>query len=357
MFKGREIVPCAAALFAGNMLGSFLMPAPWLCLALSAVLAVLSALLKKGILLFATISMLGAASVQISRMPSGKRDSAIVQKAAAMKSDFSRYLETILPPGSEESGILKALAIGDKGGVGKELKEAYRKSGAMHLLALSGLHVGIIYALFSFLLGFLGGSLFARRLRTAVTLAFLWSFALISGLSPSIFRAVLMITFYELAGCLSASRDGPAALAGSAIVIMLLQPESPRELSFQLSFSAVAGIFLIYPRLSLLMKVREHSSFLLNSGGKLLKYVWQTACLSISCQASCGMLAYFYFGTFPKYFLVTNLLAIPLATLVMYAIAGALVSSLLPFAGNWTAALLDSAIRLLNATIKILAQM
>lgn len=357
MWKGREIVFCAGALFIGNMLGDFLMPSPAVCLATSFLFATASLVFRKAPVLLVTFIALGAASLQIDRMPPKPHQSALEWRTERIKSTISGKLEEMLPEGCEETGIFKALAIGDKSSIGKDLKNAYRKSGAMHLLALSGLHVGLIYALMSFILGILGGSKAARMSRSILILAFLWQFALISGLSASIFRAVLMISFYEISGFISAERDGPAALAGSAIVIMLLQPESPRELSFQLSYSAVIGIFAIYPRLSGLLKIEKRESALLSFGGRILKYMWQTACMSISCQATCGVLAYFHFGTFPRFFLITNLIAIPLATVVMYSVVGTICASVFPGLDTIASSFLQWAIHLLNTAIRLLASL
>ncbi|MBQ0025399.1 MAG: ComEC/Rec2 family competence protein [Bacteroidales bacterium] len=397
MWKGREIVPCASALFAGNFLGDFLPLSPVVYLALAFIVALLALFFRKMPVMLLSLVLTGALSLQVQRMPPLAGESALEASARRSKDRFSAYLETIFTykeaatrvsdadsttvSDTEESShddelaIFKALAIGDKSEIDYNLKDAYRKSGAMHLLALSGLHVGIIYALISALFSIFGGNRAVQLVRSIVTVAFLWQFALISGLSPSIFRAVLMITFYEIAGLVSADRDGPAALAGSAVVIMLLEPEAPRELSFLLSYSAIIGIYTIYPRLSALMdkdfqpdtsrlcgfRKTLAGIFLTSIPARLMRksiyYVWQVMCMSISCQATCGLLAYCYFGTFPKYFLLTNLLAVPLATLVMYAAAAAILTSFSPTLGTLTSKLLHLAIHLLNTTIRLLAEM
>ena len=357
MWGGREIVPCAAAVFAGNVIGDCLMPSPALCLLLSLLMASAALTFRKMFLMMAALAALGAASVQISRMPPQARPSALSVAAADAKQHCSEYLEEILPPCSEETGVFKAMAVGDKSALDRELKESYRSSGAMHLLALSGLHVGTIYGIVTLLMGFAGGSLFVRHARSVFTLVFLWMFAIMTGLSPSIFRAVLMITFYELSGLLGTDRDGPTALASSALIILFLQPEAPRDISFQLSYSALIGIFVIYPRLSPLLKIKEGPVIFSRAAGRLLKYIWEAVCLSISCQATCGMLAYLHFGTFPRYFMITNLIAIPLATLVMYAIVAAVAASFIPADIALPAELLRKALHLLNSAVRLIAEM
>ena len=255
---------------------------------------------------------LGAAGVQAGRMPRPGPPPALTLWAAGCKASFSAWLGTLLPAG-EEQAILRALAIGDRSGLSRELRAAWRDSGAMHLLALSGLHVGLLYALLHRLLSLLGGSRPARLLRSVVVLGLLWTYALITGLSASIARAVLMITFYEISAFVTGGRDGLSALAGSAFLLVLFDPESPRDIGFQLSYTAVLSILLLHPRLKRLLHTRS----------RLLTRVWELLSVSLCCQATCGLLAWFYFGNFPAYFLLTTLLAIPLTTLVMYTILAA----------------------------------
>ena len=237
----------------------------------------------------------------------------------------------------------------------------YRESGAMHLLALSGLHVGLIYALLAWLLRPLGGHRTARLFRSGLILVFLWTYALITGLSASISRAVLMITFYELSGLISGDRDGLSALAGSALLLTLFRPEAPRDIGFQLSYTAVLSILLLHPRLSRLLQTRS----------RLLTRIWELLSVSLCCQATCGVLAWLYFGTFPRYFLLTTLLAIPLATAVMYAIAASVASAALSSlisGASWLSSLFDTLsstasavltwlLHLLNTLIRLIAEL
>ena len=231
----------------------------------------------------------------------------------------------------------------------------------MHLLALSGLHVGLIYGLLAWLLRPLGGYRAARWVRSLLILGLLWTYALITGLSASISRAVLMITIYEVSALLSGDRDALSALAGSALLLMLLRPELPRDIGFQLSYTAVLSILLFYPW----MKTR------LQTRSRLLSRVWELLSVSLCCQATCGVFAWLYFGTFPRYFLLTTLLAIPLTTFVMYAgaaaIATAALSSLVSgtswftavFDGlsNLAADILYRLLHLLNTLIHLIASL
>lgn len=353
MRQGRYIVWCALAVLAGNVLGDRLTLSPLLYLVLSLVFAFVASCRPRNAWLLACLLMLGAASVQLGRMPPLSGPSALALRAASIKASFSAWLGGLLPPGDELS-VLQALSIGDKGGLTRDLRNAYRESGAMHLLALSGLHVGLVYALLSWLLRPLGGHRVARWARSLLILGLLWTYALITGLSASISRAVLMISFYELSGLLSGDRDALSALFGSALLLMLFRPESPRDIGFQLSYTAVLSILLLHPWLKGLLQTRS----------RLLTRIWELLSVSISCQATCGVLAWLYFGTFPRYFLLTTLLAIPLTTLVLYAtaatVATAGLAALLPVLSPVSAVAanaLNWLLQLLNNVIRIIADL
>lgn len=346
MGKGRFLICLTSAFLAGDFIGGWLTfpPAVWLSAAI--VSALLAAVKPSCVTIIIAFLPLGAASLQICRMPPQSGESRIETEAAAAKERFSAFLDGIMEEG-DETAILKALAIGDKSDVDRELKNNYKKSGAMHLLALSGLHVGIIYKLLTYALFFLGFSLTLRKIRTAAILSFLWTFALISGLSPSIFRAALMITIYELSGSFGAGRDGLNALAASALIITLLDAEAPRQVGFQLSFCAVLSLMTIYPKLRRLLK----------SGSALLNRIWDLLAVSISCQLTTGVISWLYFGSFPIYFMVTNLLTVPLVGVVMYLIAGTLAALPFPTLERCLSAALQLSLKLLNRIVETIANL
>ena len=353
MRQGREIIGCTLAVLAGNVLGDMLTLPALFYLAMVTLFACVSAFWPRRMLLLSCFVLLGAAAVQVGRMPPVPESSALTDWAAGCKAAFSAWLGKILPEG-DELAILRALSIGDKSHLPRELRAAYRESGAMHLLALSGLHVGLIYALLAWLLKPLGGHRAAQLLRSGLILGALWTYAAITGLSASISRAVLMITFYELSGLLSGDRDALAALFGSAFLLMILRPEAPRDIGFQLSYTAVLSILLLHPWLKSRLQTRS----------RLLARVWELLCVSLCCQATCGMLAWWYFGTFPRYFLVTTLLAIPLTTAAMYTIAATLatsaLASLLPVLAPlsaFTIHALSLILHLLNTLIRLISEL
>lgn len=356
MKKGRYMVWCSCALLAGNFFGGWITLAPAAYLVLAALFSFLSVIYRRTAVLFLALFFAGAFGVQSGRMPIGGDSSnggrisvvsPIKEKAFEVNHLFSNYLEMVLPEG-DELGVVKALTIGDKSDISYELKQGYKKSGAMHLLALSGMHVGVIYALLLFVLSaLLGNSRGLRYIKSGVILLFLWGFAFMTGLSNSIFRAVLMISVYEISSLINADRDGPTSLAVSALIITLFNPEAPRDIGFQLSFCAVISIFTIYPLLKRL----------LNAKSLFLRYIWSLVSLSISCQIGTGVISYLYFGTFPRYFMVTNLVAVPLVQITIYLTTASLALFGLPHIGTLAATLLEKLIHLLNLIIMTLGEM
>ena len=340
MMKGRTIVVFALVFLAGVFVGGWLTFPPAAYLAAAFLVSGAAFFHRTPAMAASALLLLGATAVQVGRMPPRQGDSALRVMCAGARDRVSGHIATIVPEGDEQA-VLKALVIGDRSGLGRGLRDNYRKSGAMHILALSGLHIGIIYKILDFALFFLGGSFFLKRIKSFMILALIWAFALVSGMSPSIARAALMITVYEASAALHSGRDGLVSLAVSALLITLVDPEAPRQVSFQLSFCACLAIFTIYPRLTALMETRSRA----------LRYVWQCVCLALACQIGTGPLSYHYFHTFPRFFMVTNLLAVPLVPAIMCLAAASLAFSGVPVAGRWLVAALCFAVRALNRIV------
>ena len=184
--------------------------------------------------------------------------------------------------------VVAAMTLGDKSQLTKELRDTYAVSGASHILALSGLHLGIIYTLLSLLLS-------RRRwqvISQVVIIVCIWLFVFLVGMSASVVRSAVMITVYAL--------------------LLLFNPKSLFDVGFQLSFMAVLAILLFYP----LFESVWSQQFLF--GHRLFRWLWTT--LAVSCAAQIGVapLIAYYFGRFSCYFLLTNLVVVPAATLILY---------------------------------------
>ena len=204
--------------------------------------------------------------------------------------------------------VVAAMTLGDKSQLTKELRDTYAVSGASHILALSGLHLGIIYTLLSLLLS-------RRRwqvISQVVIIVCIWQFVFLVGMSASVVRSAVMITVYALLSLGHRDKMSVNTLAFAAIVMLLFNPKSLFDVGFQLSFMAVLAILLFYP----LFESVWSQQFLF--GHRLFRWLWTT--LAVSCAAQIGVapLIAYYFGRFSCYFLLTNLVVVPAATLILY---------------------------------------
>ena len=205
--------------------------------------------------------------------------------------------------------LLSSLTLGEKRDFPKELKENFTVAGANHILALSGLHLGILYLILTMLLPQRGRRLVFRLLRELVVLALLWAFAFIAGLSPSIVRSATLFTLMSIGRLLGNDVSPLSSLSFAATVMLLVSPHLLFDVSFQLSFAAVFSILLLAPPLQELMGVYRY--------GKVYGYIANLLILSVVSQVGTLPFVWYYFGVFPVYFLLTNLLVVPLAFVVI----------------------------------------
>ena len=200
-----------------------------------------------------------------------------------------------------DNAMLLALICGDRSLLDADTVNAFRKAGAAHLLALSGMHLGIIYLIVRRILGVFGNSVAARNVRSAATIIITGLYTLFCGAGASLVRAWLFIMLTETALMLH-RRQPPQQIFCTALTLhLIMNPLRISELGFQLSYLAMIGIVFFWPHIRGWMDSR----------------IWEGASLCISCQIFTGPLSYFHFGTFPTFFLVTNLLAAPLMSVVM----------------------------------------
>lgn len=245
--------------------------------------------------------------------------------ASSIKSDFILWAEGLGQEMQESidripfsdsrcNAISKALITGERSSIPDDITEAFRNSGASHILALSGLHLGIIYAVLTSLLSITGNY---RRIwvpRSAVTIIVCGLYTLATGAGPSIVRAFLFILLAETAR-LTHRHHSTAQLLLSALIIQLaLSPMSIKSVGFQLSYSAMAGIAFILPHFQAFWPGNIHKDRPLT---KCIRKIWNAAAMSVSCQLTTAPLAFHYFGTFPRHFLLTNLIALPLTGILI----------------------------------------
>ena len=211
----------------------------------------------------------------------------------------------------EVLAIASALTIGTKEHLTEELRLSYTKAGVSHVLALSGLHLGVIYlfvfTLFSFV--FYKFS-FGKELATVIACVSIWFFALFTGGSPSIIRSALLFSLLGVGTLFNRKKVSLNSLSVVAFFMLLYNPHWLFSISFQLSFSAVASILLFTKPLQSLLRPKN----------KIVKYVWSLLVVSFTAQLGTTPWVLFHFGTFSPYFLLTNLIVIPLITLLIYSL-------------------------------------
>lgn len=205
------------------------------------------------------------------------------------------------------NALIKALVTGDQSDVPLKIKTAFRDSGASHILALSGMHLAVIYLILSKILSVLGKSRKADIARFTVIIASTLFYSVMTGSSPSIVRAFLFILLRETALMTGRKANAAGILCFGMTVQCALNPGVITSASFQLSYLAMCGIYFLYPVLRDLYPAPV----------PVLKKVWNSAAMSISCQAFTGPLAWFLFGSAPVYFIITNLIAIPPTSALM----------------------------------------
>ncbi len=244
-------------------------------------------------------------------------------------------------PNAQEQSIALALTLGVTDGIDNELQSAYAASGAMHVLAVSGLHVGILYGIVLLLLRPFQNLSWSRWLVAAVSLFVLWSFAFITGLSPSVLRAVTMFSFIAVARPFGRSTSIYNTLASSAFLLLLYDPYLVMSVGFQLSYLAVIGIVSIHGPLYRLWEPKS----------RILDWVWNISCVSIAAQLATFSLGVLYFHQFPVYFLFSNLFVIPGAILILILSIVLIAVSFLSPLSSLLGFILQWSIKLLNEIV------
>ena len=204
----------------------------------------------------------------------------------------------------QDYAVIAAMALGDKSALDSNIRNSYSISGASHILAVSGLHVGIIFQLFIFLLGGRKYSFYT----IALSLISIWTYVFLIGLPASAVRAAIMLSAYSISLAFHRTSLPLNTLAAAYIFILFISPLYLFELSFQLSFLAVASILLFFPPLYSLLTIRS----------RFVRWAWGLLCVSLAAQIGTLPVIVYYFGRISCYSLLTNYIAIPSATLILY---------------------------------------
>ena len=247
----------------------------------------------------------------------------------------------------QELGIISALTLGYREDLDKDVQRAFSASGAMHVLAVSGLHTGIVWGIVMWILtlGVLYKPLWEDKLRRWLlnisTIVLIWAYAFLTGLSPSVMRSALMLTFWALSSLLEQQTSRWNPLLAAAVVILIVNPLALWSVSFQLSFAAVAGIMLFGSSMQQAVV----------SKGRVWQSVSGLLIVSLAAQLGTMPLTLHYFGQTSNYFALTNLIVVPMAGILLslgfstLAMSWCAVGEWLGWATKWCTWLLNQAVQ------------
>lgn len=257
---------------------------------------------------------------------------------------LDRYVTT-----AEEKKVAQALLLGDKADLDTHITAAYRETGAMHILAVSGLHVGFIAIIFNTILSLLFKPLGnrGRWLQFTVVSLVVWLFACIAGLAPSIARAALMFSLIGLGKLYSNRYNIYNIIAGSAFMLLIINPFMLTDVGFQLSYLAVISLVYYYP------KFVQLASF----ESVIAQKAYESTAVSIAAQIGTLPLVVYYFGQFPIYALLANLIAVPLSSFALWLGLLLIVCSPLPMLATGVGKALGWCIWLLDHYLYAIAKL
>ncbi len=346
---------------AGIVLGSHLQPPVGWCLLVLAVMVATTALMgrwrqSQTVAIMLCMVVLGVLVVSMDDgrwmrddgrwMRDDGRGTLVGQRVERTRQYFlnqrSRLLQRLESAGltTDAYAVVAAMALGDKSALTHDLKDTYSRTGASHVLALSGLHLGIIYTLLSMLV-------VGRRWQTVtqvIMIISIWAFVFLVGMPTSVVRAAVMLTVYALLALGHRRRMSVNTLAFTAIAMLLVSPRALFDVGFQMSFMAVFCILLFVP-----LFLRPVSARYLMTH-RLARWLLSMVAVSVAAQIGVAPLIAYYFGRFSCYFLLTNFIVIPAATAILYLTLATLLLPPLGIVLSWV-------VTGLNATLLYIAAM
>jgi len=266
----------------------------------------------------------------------------VYELAFGMRKRFLTILRQQLPD-ADNYAVGAALLLGYKADLSQEVREAYAQTGAMHVLAVSGLHVGLIFLFVNFLLGLVRlDSRYWKVTKVGLSLLTIWSFALLTGASSSVMRAAVMFSFFIVGKALHRNSNVYNTLAASAFCMLLWNPYLLMDVGFQLSYLAVLGIVAFQPKFYAFWQPEN----------RLLDMAWKLTTVSLAAQVMTFPISLLYFHQFPMYFWLSGLVVIPAAYLILGGGFLLFITEMLGlFTVDWLGVLLNGIIQAVNTSI------
>ncbi len=250
-------------------------------------------------------------------------------------------LQNSINTGKDELGIAEALLIGYTNDLDKDLVQAYSNTGVVHIIAISGMHLALIYVLLVWVFGKIPLINKSKLLQLFLILTCLWLFSILTGASPSVLRAAVMFSFIAVGKTWFKQASIYNSLAASAFVLLCYNPYYLWAVGFQLSYLAVLGIVIFQKPI--------YNCFYIKN--KWLDKTWQLISVSTAAQLLTFPVCIYYFHQFPNLFLISNLIAVPLSAIILYAEIAFIAFSWIPFVGTWLGKLVTGLVWVMNKII------
>ena len=246
----------------------------------------------------------------------------------------------------QDYAVLAAMTLGERVSMSKEMTDDYSASGALHILSLSGMHLGIIYAMLLLLF-------FKRRSSVIVQVIIVtavWAYVFIAGLPVSAVRSAVMLSVCSFVNLLNRDKISLNVLAVAAFSVLVVNPLNLYDVGFQMSFMSVMFIIVFYPVFYYVMPQRIRNICIVN-------YIWQMTAVSLSAQLGVAPLVALYFGRFSCYFLLANFAVIPLSAVILYGVAFIMLFAWQPWLQGILSAIVVKAVELMNASVSFVASL
>lgn len=246
----------------------------------------------------------------------------------------------------QDYAVLAAMTLGERVSMSEEMTDDYSVSGALHILSLSGMHLGIIYAMLLLLF-------FKRRSSVIVQVLIVtavWAYVFIAGLPVSAVRSAVMLSVCSFVNLLNRDKISLNVLAVAAFSVLVVNPLNLYDVGFQMSFMSVMFIIVFYPVFYYAMPQRIRNI-------RVVNYIWQMTAVSLSAQLGVAPLVALYFGRFSCYFLLANFAVIPLSAVILYGVAFIMLFAWQPWLQGILSAIVVKAVELMNASVSFVASL
>lgn len=250
---------------------------------------------------------------------SSDRTFSLIRIAERLRNKVLSEFKTLNLP-KDVYAIASAITLGYKNDIDAEIKQSYSTAGATHILAVSGLHVGVVYLVLQYLLFFMKRKKWLIWLKLILIILSLWAYSFITGLSPSVLRAATMFSFLAIGRQINRQTNIYNILAASAFMLLSINPFLLFDIGFELSYIAIIGIVYFQPKI-------RNWVYLKN---KILSFVWDLISVTIAAQIVTTPLSLFYFHQFPTYFLLSGIVLVPISSFVIYLTLLSLVFTAIP---------------------------